>query len=161
MMGHSTTRKVLKGHGLITSYYVCIPNHLPLKPSKSRRWELNSPTIWELWVAGGPPISDWVILDFYHILRARCLCVCSFVSCFLWSHGLYLPGSSVYGIFQAAILSGLPRLTPGDLPDPGIKPLSLVSSTLAGGFFTTSTTREAPQVSELHPYTYSSNFWFF
>ena len=41
MMGHSTTRKVLKGHGLITSYYVGIPNHLPLKPSKARRWEFS------------------------------------------------------------------------------------------------------------------------
>ena len=33
--------------------------------------------------------------------------------------------------------SGLPLPTPGDLPDPGIKPLSLVSPELAGGFFTT------------------------
>ena len=32
---------------------------------------------------------------------------------------------------------------PGDLPDPGIKPMSLMSSALAGGFFTTSTTWEA------------------
>ena len=33
--------------------------------------------------------------------------------------------------------SGLPFPTPGDLPDPGIKPASLVSPTLADGFFTT------------------------
>ena len=32
---------------------------------------------------------------------------------------------------------GLPFLTPGDLPDPGIEPTALVSATLAGGFFTT------------------------
>ena len=33
--------------------------------------------------------------------------------------------------------SGLPFSTPGDLPDPGIEPLSLMSPALAGGFFTT------------------------
>ena len=32
--------------------------------------------------------------------------------------------------------SGLPFPTSGDLPDPGIKPASLASSALAGGFFT-------------------------
>ena len=39
--------------------------------------------------------------------------------------------------------SGLPSLPPGDLPDPGIKPTSLKSPVLAGGFFTTSATWEA------------------
>ena len=33
--------------------------------------------------------------------------------------------------------SGLPFPSPGNLPDPGIKPLSHVSPALAGGFFTT------------------------
>ena len=32
--------------------------------------------------------------------------------------------------------SGLPFSPPGNLPDPGIKPMSLVSPTLAGRFFT-------------------------
>ena len=36
--------------------------------------------------------------------------------------------------------SGLPFSTPGDLPDPGVEPVSLVFPELAGGFFTTSTT---------------------
>ena len=36
--------------------------------------------------------------------------------------------------------SGLPCLPPGDLPDPGIEPLSLMSPALAGGLFTTSAT---------------------
>ena len=31
---------------------------------------------------------------------------------------------------------------PGDLPDPGVKPESLMSPSWAGGFFTTSTTWE-------------------
>ena len=39
--------------------------------------------------------------------------------------------------------SGLPFPTPGDLSDPGIQPVSLRSSELAGGFFTTSATWEA------------------
>ena len=33
--------------------------------------------------------------------------------------------------------SGLPFPTPGDLPNPGIEPKSLVSPALAGGFFIT------------------------
>ena len=39
--------------------------------------------------------------------------------------------------------SGLPCLSPGDLPDPGIKPASLMSPALTGKFFTTSATWEA------------------
>ena len=37
--------------------------------------------------------------------------------------------------------SGLPFSSPEDLPDPGIKPASLRSPALAGGFFTTSSMR--------------------
>ena len=33
--------------------------------------------------------------------------------------------------------SGLPCSPPGDLPDPGIEPVSLMSPSLADGFFTT------------------------
>ena len=44
------------------------------------------------------------------------------------------PGSSVHGIFQARILSGLPSPLPGDLPDPEIKH---TSPAVAGGFFAT------------------------
>ena len=40
--------------------------------------------------------------------------------------------------------SGLPCPPPGGLPDPGIKPRSLTSPALAGAFFTTSATWEAP-----------------
>ena len=42
--------------------------------------------------------------------------------------------------------SGLPFHTPGYLPDPGIEPMSLASPALAGGFFTTKATWEAPRV---------------
>ena len=40
--------------------------------------------------------------------------------------------------------SRLPCPPPGDLPDSRMEPVSLMSSALAGGFFTTSTTWEAP-----------------
>ena len=39
--------------------------------------------------------------------------------------------------------SGLTFPSPGDLPSSGMESTSVVSSALAGGFFTTSTTREA------------------
>ena len=47
------------------------------------------------------------------------------------------------GFSRQEYWSGLPFFTPGDLPDPGIKPLSLtLSPALAGGFFTTCATWE-------------------
>ena len=46
-------------------------------------------------------------------------------------------GSSVHGISQQKYWSWLPFPSPGDLPDPGIKPASLVSPALTGMFFTT------------------------
>ena len=41
--------------------------------------------------------------------------------------------------FRQEYRSWLPFSTPGDLPRPGIKPTSLASPALAGGFFTTAT----------------------
>ena len=52
-------------------------------------------------------------------------------------------GSSVHGILQQEYWSGWPRPSPGDLPDPGIEPTSLMSPALADGFFTTSATLKA------------------
>ena len=39
--------------------------------------------------------------------------------------------------FRQEYWSGLPVLLPGDLPDPGFKPMSPVSPALANGFLTT------------------------
>ena len=44
---------------------------------------------------------------------------------------------------------GLPRPPPGDLPNAGIESVSLLSSALAGGFFTTSTIWDGAQESLL------------
>ena len=41
------------------------------------------------------------------------------------------------GFFRQEYWSGLPFLSPRDLPDPGIKPTSLASPALADRFFTT------------------------
>ena len=40
----------------------------------------------------------------------------------------------------------MPCPPPGNLPDPGIEPMSLMSPASAGGFFTTSATWEAPKM---------------
>ena len=47
------------------------------------------------------------------------------------------------GFSKQKYWSGLPCPPLGDLPDPRIKPTSLLSPVTAGGFFTTSTTRQA------------------
>ena len=43
------------------------------------------------------------------------------------------------GFSRQGYWSGLPFPSPGDLPDPGIEPMSLTSPTLEGWFFTTNT----------------------
>ena len=63
-------------------------------------------------------------------------CVLLFV--FLGTTGFQAPLSM--GFSSQEYWSELPLSPPGDLPDPGIKPESLMSPTLAGGFFTTSAT---------------------
>ena len=45
------------------------------------------------------------------------------------------PGSSVHGIFQEEYWSGFQFFIPGDLPNPGLEPTSLVPAALAGDFF--------------------------
>ena len=47
------------------------------------------------------------------------------------------------GFSRQEYWSGLLCPPPGDLPDPGIEPASLMSPTLEGGFFTTSGPWEA------------------
>ena len=71
-----------------------------------------------------------------------CLCVCM-LSCFscvqlfstLWSVACQVPLSM--GFSRQEHWSGLPCPPLGDLLDPGTEPVSLLSPTLAGRFFTT------------------------
>ena len=54
-----------------------------------------------------------------------------------------LPGSSVRGVLLAEILEWVALPPPGDLPNPVIEPMSLMSPALADRFFTTNATWEA------------------
>ena len=63
-------------------------------------------------------------------------------------HGLVaLQAPLSMGFSRQEYWNGLPCPPPGDLPHPGIEPVSLMSPELAGRFFTTSTTWEALHVS--------------
>ena len=48
------------------------------------------------------------------------------------------------GFSRQGYWSGLPCPPPGDLPDPGMEAVAVVSLALAGGFFTTSVAWDAP-----------------
>ena len=78
-----------------------------------------------------------------YIFERGLLYVLSHVRHFMtpWTVARWAPPSM--GFPRQEYWSGLPFPAPGDLPDPGIKPTSLVSSTLAGKFFTTASW-EAP-----------------
>ena len=71
-----------------------------------------------------------------------CVCVCartlSHVLLFVtpWTVDCQAPLSMEF--YRQEHWSGLPFPPPGDLPNLGIEPTSLVSPALAGGFFTTS-----------------------
>ena len=69
-------------------------------------------------------------------------CVLLFAT--LWTVARQAPLSM--GFSRQEQWSELPCPPPGDLPDPGVEPAPLISLALAGGFFTTSTTRELPQI---------------
>ena len=51
---------------------------------------------------------------------------------------------SPWGSSRQEYWSGLPCPSPWDLPDPGIEPTAPMFPALAGGFFTTRATWEAP-----------------
>ena len=61
-----------------------------------------------------------------------------------WTVARQIPLSM--GFSRQEYWSGLPFPSPGDLPDPGIKPVSPVSLALAGRFFTTTATWILPKL---------------
>ena len=69
-------------------------------------------------------------------LLQSCLTLCDPVDC-------SPPGSSVHGILQRRIIEWVACPPPGDLPNPGIEPASLMSRALTGWFFTTGANWEA------------------
>ena len=73
------------------------------------------------------------------------VCVLSCFSCLqicvtLWT--IACPALLSMGFSRQGYWSELTCLPPGDLPNPGIEPASLISPALTGGFFTTSATWE-------------------
>ena len=70
---------------------------------------------------------------------------------FQWSGRTALPFNEHVGFSRQEYWSGLLCPSPGDLPDPGIEPVSLTSPALVGTFFTTSITWEP---SFMRKYTY-------
>ena len=58
----------------------------------------------------------------------------------LWTEACQVPLSMEFS--RQEYWSGLPHPFPGDLPDPQIKPESLMCPAMAEGFFTSSTTWE-------------------
>ena len=78
-----------------------------------------------------------VALSAHVLSRFSCVRLCAT----LWTVAHQPPLSIVFS--RPEYWSGLPWPPPGDLPDPRIKSVSLMSPALAGGFLTTSTTWEA------------------
>ena len=64
------------------------------------------------------------------------------------------PGSSVHGISRQEYWGRFPFPSPEDVPDPGIKAVSLASPALAGRFFPT----EPPGKPRIIGYPYAAHF---
>ena len=75
-----------------------------------------------------------------------CVCMQSCFTCVQFFASLTVDhhASLPIGLSRQEYWSGLPYHPPGDLPNPKIEPLSVMSPALANGFFTTSAT-EKPQ----------------
>ena len=82
-------------------------------------------------------------------VQSRFSCVWLFAT--LWT--VACQASLSTGFSRLEYWSGLP-CSPGDIPDPGIEPVSLVYPTSAGGFFTTSAT-----FSTSHILASANNLW--
>ena len=82
------------------------------------------------------------------------MCAKSLQSCstLCYPMGYSPPSFSAHGILQAKILEWVAMPHPRDLPNPGVKPMSLMSPALAGGFFTTRAPRKP---SNIHTHTHT------
>ena len=87
--------------------------------------------------------NTWISLGFAPLYTRACS-IASVMSDFLQPQGLE-PAKLLcpWGCSRQEYWSGLPCPPPRYLPDPGIKPASLMSPAMVGGFFTTSATWEA------------------
>ena len=85
-----------------------------------------------------------------HFAIWHVLCVLSHVQLFVtpWTIARQAPLSMEFS--RQEFWSGMPFPTPGDLPDPGIEPVSLASPALAGRFFTIAPSRKPIQHTTQH-----------
>ena len=78
-------------------------------------------------------------LQYFIVTHCVCVCVCvcsvSWLCLTLWTIASQAPLSMEFS--RQEYWSRFPFPTPGDLPDQGMEPTSLVPPALAGGFFTT------------------------
>ena len=94
-------------------------------------------------------LSTLPLLGIWWYKARVCVCVCVYVCALCrvwpfvapWTAGCQAPLSMKFS--RQEYWSGLPFPIPGDLPDPGIEPVFLVSLALVAGFFTTSNILEA------------------
>ena len=120
---------------------------------------------WVSLVESRPSRLFWAMVK-YSILRAmeshRLICMCAS----MLSH-VQLFVTSVTAVHQAPLSMrfsrqeywiGLPFPPPGDLPDPGIEPISPVSPALAGWFFTTKAPVK-PLLSDLDSHKVTNTKW--
>ena len=99
------------------------------------------------------PLSIYIYTHIYTLHRAGSLCCLaetapasksfSHVQLFVTSGTIARQAPLSMGFSRQEYRTGSPYPPPGDRPNPGIKPVSLMSPALAGGFFTTSATWEA------------------
>ena len=96
------------------------------------------------------PLRQVTLCSFFGFMCAFLVVSNSFST--LWT--VACQASVSMGFSRLEYCSGLPFPLPGDLPNLRIEPVSLTSPALAGMFFTTSTTWEAPGFFNL-PLSYS------
>ena len=120
------------------------------KPNRMLEKVLHS-VIWGRISRCGVFLWTWFSQEAEAILRLNILILfsCSVLSALWKPMDCSLLCSSVHGILQDEYWSVLPCPSPGDVPNPGTEPTSLISPALAGRFFTTSTTYEAHLLSIL------------
>ena len=87
--------------------------------------------------------AEWFINSAMCVCVCVCVCMSSCVQPFVIPLTVAHHALLCMNFSRQEYWSGLPFPTPGDLPNPGIEPASLVSPALAGEFFTAGATLEA------------------
>ena len=91
-------------------------------------------------------VSLWTVVNYFILwTKIHCCCCCRFsrVRLYVTPGTVACQAPLSLRFSRQEYWSRLPCPPPGDRPNPGIKPTSLMSPALAGGFFTTSAAWEA------------------